>query len=263
MGVFTVSSALQTRASATARAITTGIGVDYDHRGDDLIVGIDRKNWNYFQYKFIDEVIAPIKIPSTGRSLIELLEQGTAVADIGCGCGASTVAMALRFPKSRFYAYELSDISLAAIQKRVDVMKIKNIVVCDIRKRGVGQGPDGPATKFGFAHTHDVLHDMTQPRDLIKDVKKVLASDGCWVVVDVKCGNSTAENLRMSSARVGMGFSCLLCLSSATSQPGGEGLGTMGLSKKLAAKWMHEAGFQHCNPFSIPSLPDNQGYVIG
>mmetsp|Transcript_11685 Transcript_11685/g.22391 ORF Transcript_11685/g.22391 Transcript_11685/m.22391 type:complete len:398 (+) Transcript_11685:68-1261(+) len=262
VGLFTVTNALQSRSSDTAQAIMTGIGVEYDH-GDDIIVGMDRQNWNYFQNKFIDEILLPTKIPSTGKPLAELLEKGSAVADVGCGCGASTVAMARRFPKSRFYAYELSRRSLAAIEKRLAVMKLNNIVVCDVSKRSVGDGPDVcDGEQFGFVYAHDVLHDMTHPRELIKDVKKRLSPDGCWIAIDGICGNSTAENLRRSHATTSFGFSCLLCLASATSSKDGEGLGTMGLSKALTSKWMKDAGFTHCIPFLPPSLPENQGYLI-
>ena len=262
VGLFTVTNALQSRSSDAARAITTGIGVDYDH-GDDIIVGMDRQMWNYFQNKFIDETILPIKIPSTGKSLTELLENGIAVADVGCGCGASTVAMARRFPKSRFYAYELSLRSLVAIEERAVSMKLDNVIVCDVSKRSVGDGPDAcDGEQFGFVYAHDVLHDMTHPRDLIRDVKMRLSPDGCWIVVDDMCGNSTAENLKRPSAATLLGFSCLLCLASATTSKDGEGLGTMGLGKKLASKWMKQAGFAHCIPFLLPSLPENQGFLI-
>lgn len=262
VGLFTVTNTLQSRSSQTAEAIMTGIGVDYDH-GEDVIVGMDRQNWNYFQNQFIDETIVPAKIPSTGRPLTELLECGIAVADVGCGCGASTVAMARRFPESRFYAYELSRNSLATLEARIVSMKLNNIIVCDASKRSIGDGPDVcDGEHFGFVYAHDVLHDMTHPRDLIKGVKKRLSPDGCWIVVDIICGDSTAENLRMSTATTSLGFSCLLCLSSSTSSKDGEGLGTMGFGKNLANQWMKDAGFTYCITFLLPSLPENQGFLI-
>jgi hypothetical protein len=84
VGLFTMSNALVGRASALTKAIQTGVGVDYDF-GDDVTGGIDRKNWNYFHNKFSDEVLAKTTIPSTGRSLLAMLEEGIAVADVGCG----------------------------------------------------------------------------------------------------------------------------------------------------------------------------------
>jgi SAM-dependent methyltransferase len=171
--------------------------------------------------------------------------------------------MAVKFPKSRFYAYEISPRSLDVIRKRVKDFDLKNLIVCDVTQRGVGDGPDAPHTDFGFVYAHDVLHDMTTPRALIADVKKRLAPGGCWIIVDVVCGGSTAENLRMSSAPTKLGFSCLLCLSSAMSTADGEGLGTMGFSIGLAQQWMKEAGFAHCVPIKFPSLPDNQGFLVG
>lgn len=263
VGLFAMSNALQTRTGATAQAIKTGIGVDYDF-GEDVITAMDRKNRNYFEYKFFDEILDGTRIPSTGRSLVESLEEGIAVADIGCGCGASTIAMARRFPKSRFHAYEISPRSLALLKRRVTAMGLDdgNIRVCDVSDTSVADGPDD-REQFDFVYTHDVLHDMPYPRELIRQVRRSLSATGCWIIVDVKCGKNTAENLRIPSALISMGSSCLLCLASATSLCDGEGLGTLGFHKELARKWMNEAGFHHCIPFAIPSLPDNQGFLVG
>ncbi|MEZ6023660.1 MAG: class I SAM-dependent methyltransferase [Hyphomonadaceae bacterium] len=40
------------------------------------------------------------------RGVKEKLEKGARVADVGCGHGASTILMALAYPKSKFYGYD-------------------------------------------------------------------------------------------------------------------------------------------------------------
>ena len=38
--------------------------------------------------------------------VVEKLERGAIVADIGCGHGASTILMAQAFPRSRFFVFD-------------------------------------------------------------------------------------------------------------------------------------------------------------
>ena len=44
--------------------------------------------------------------------------------------------------------------------------------------------------------TDDVLHDMADPEALCREVKKALAPDGTWLVVDIRNFGSVAENIR-------------------------------------------------------------------
>ena len=268
-GMFPFLSGMVRRSDQVVQAIETGYGVDYDYGTDevDICEAIDRKNRNFFQYHLIDDIIAPLTIPQTGKSLLEALEVGGMnVADVGCGCGASTIVLAKRFSKSHFYAYESSPRSLQLIQEGIIKAGLSNITICDVKERTVGDGPDlkNPNSKFDFIYSHDVLHDMTNPRELIKDVKSRLCpNSGCWYIVDVDCTESITENLKRSNAATLYGFSCLLCLAMATSSPGAEGLGTCGFTPSLAAKWMKQAGFTYFEKQrTLKSVPNNACYLV-
>ncbi len=265
-GLMQALNALVSRANATAHSIQTGIGVDYDyhidsHRGkDDVIQGIDRKNRNWFQNHLVKDVIERVTVPATNKHLVQVLERGANVADVGCGCGSSTIALATSFPNSHIFAYELSPESLRVMRERIQQLKLQNVTVCDVKERGMEEGPE-----FDFVYAHDLLHDMTNPRALIRQVRQRLSETGCWVIVDVDCHGSLQDNLTKthSSAATFLGFSCLLCLASSTSEAGGEGLGTLGFHKELAQKWMKEAGFAHFETMTIKSLPTNSCFIVG
>lgn len=262
-GMFQALNALVGRANATALAIQSGIGVDYDYNKQqdtqyDLIQGIERKNKNWFANNLVTDVIARVTIPSTNESLLSVLERGANVADVGCGCGSSTIALAKRFPNSQFFAYELSPESLRVMRTKVQQEYLTNVTVCNVAETGMDQGP-----KFDFVYTHDVLHDMTNPQLLIQKVHASLSKRGVWIIVDVDCHGSLHENLSKPSAATSFGFSCLLCLSSSTSEAGGEGLGTLGFHEALARKWMEEAGFAHFSTMKIASLPLNSCFIVG
>eukprot|EP00521_Asterionellopsis_glacialis_P008477 CAMPEP_0195287110 /NCGR_PEP_ID=MMETSP0707-20130614/4311_1 /TAXON_ID=33640 /ORGANISM="Asterionellopsis glacialis, Strain CCMP134" /LENGTH=404 /DNA_ID=CAMNT_0040346837 /DNA_START=85 /DNA_END=1299 /DNA_ORIENTATION=- len=248
------------RPDATIAAATNGgIGVDYDF-GNLTVDGLDRKNRNFFLYNLMPDIIDKVKIPSTGEPLVDMLKRGGVnVADIGCGCGTSTVVLAKAFPKCQFYAYESSIKSLKVLEDRIQTNKLGNITLCNVAESTLVDGPE-----FAFVYSHDLLHDMVDPRSLIKDVHCRLAPRGgsCWVVVDVKCKPTLEENLTNRAAATNYGFSCLLCLSCATSCPHAEGLGTMGFHTALAHQWMTDAGFEHFEEIEIKSKPDNSCFIV-
>jgi SAM-dependent methyltransferase len=264
-GTFQFLSALVSREDAVIQAVKTGRGIDYDFGkdGKDIGAALDRKNGNFFRNKLINE-LSKIHMPRTGEQLLQKLEQGIDVADIGCGFGTSTISMAKCFPKSRFYAFESSPKALAAIQANITAAKVSNVTICKVPERTLGDGPDlkDPTSMFDFVYAHDVMHDMLNPRELIKDVKKRLSKDGCWFIVDIHCKDTLEDNLRLPNAAMLYAFSCLLCLSMATSEPHGEGLGTCGFPPKLAEQWTRKAGFQYFEKRTIPSLPYNACYLV-
>jgi len=112
-GLFDMIPALLARTDATVESVKTGIGRDCDCNEGELNVAIDRKNYNWFHYKLEDEVLKQVLVPKKpDQNIVELLEAGIQVADIGCGLGASTIKMAQRFPKSTFCAFESSQFTM-------------------------------------------------------------------------------------------------------------------------------------------------------
>jgi hypothetical protein len=57
------------------------------------------------------------------------------------------------------------------------------------------------------------------------------------------------------------GTSVLTCMSSALSEPGGLGLGTLGLHEGLARRMTQEAGFSRFEPLDL-GHPVNAFYVV-
>jgi hypothetical protein len=71
-----------------------------------------------------------------------------------------------------------------------------------------------------------------------------LKPDGTWLLVDIKALDTFEENARKNPmASLMYGISVLSCMSSALSEPGGLGLGTLGLSENTAREMAEAAGF--------------------
>ena len=92
--------------------------------------------------------------------------------------------------------------------------------------------------------TFDCIHDMTHPQEIMVAIREAVADDGTWLLVDIKALDTYAENVRKNPmASLMYGISVLSCMSSALSEPGGAGLGTLGLPESRARAMSQTAGF--------------------
>jgi class 3 adenylate cyclase len=115
---------------------------------------------------------------------------------------------------------------------------------------------------LAFATTFDCLHDMTDPGAAARAIRLALADDGTWLVADIKAYDTFAENVEHNPmAALMYGTSVLSCMSSALSEPGGAGLGTLGMSERRAEEMARAAGFTRFRRLDVDS-PVNAFYEI-
>ena len=157
----------------------------------------------------------------------EQLTRGIRVADLGCGAGVALTALAAAYPASTFHGYELSRHALARAAERVAEVGLANVELFDRRAEEVAVDGDD---RYGFVLTFDCLHDMTRPADAIAAIRRSIADDGTWLIKDIRCDDAWATNRRNPMLAMFLGFSITSCLSSAMSEPGGAGLGTVGFT---------------------------------
>ena len=102
--------------------------------------------------------------------------------------------------------------------------------------------------------TFDCLHDMTRPAEVVAAIRRALRPDGTWLIADIKARGSFAEDVEKNPmAALMYGMSVLTCMSSALSEPGGAGLGTLGLPESAGrARWP-------APPASPASAPSTSG----
>ena len=81
-------------------------------------------------------------------------------------------------------------------------------------------------------------------RSVIDAIRASLKPDGTWLLVDIKAFDTFEENARKNPmASLMYGISVLSCMSSALSEEGGLGLGTLGLPESRARAMSEAAGF--------------------
>lgn len=211
-----------------------GGGLDYDAYGEPVACGVCRELSVWLRHFLVDRLRAlPGDFP-------QKLDSGCNVADVGCGCGVAVLTSAAAFPNSTFHGYDISEI---ALDEARDLAKKQNVKNVKFINPGVDEGGMPEAT-YDIVMTHDAIHDMATPFDVMKSVKKSIKPGGIWIIGDMSSAPTHADNIhRHPFSPLMYGFSCHLCLPSAMSAPNSVGLGTMGLSENMAREKLMEVGF--------------------
>ena len=233
MGMFHRLPQTMGALNAMPEAFRTGVGHDYDSHGPEGAVGIERsfEPWN-------QNFLIPMVIPAL-EGIQQKLTNGARVADIGCGSGGAALLMGATFPKSVIDGFDISKFALERAQERKAESNVSNVSFFDPRDKQIADD-----NSYDLICTFDCIHDMTQPTEMMKTIRKALKDDGTWLLVDIKAHDSLELNVTKNPmASLLYGISVLSCMSSAMSEAGGEGLGTLGLSAVRAEAMARDAGF--------------------
>lgn len=229
----------------------TGLGHDYDTHGPECAEGVARgfEPWNRVH-------LVPTVLPEL-EGVVERLEAGAQVVDVGCGAGGAALLIAQAFPASEVRGYDISRFALDRADERRREAGVTNVAFLD--PRASPMPVDG---SVDLVTTLDCLHDMTDPAGMVRAIRAALADHGTWLLVDIKAHDTYAQNAtRNPMASLMYGISVLSCMSSALSEPGGAGLGTLGLSAARAEALAREAGFTTFRRLQIDH-PVNAFYEI-
>jgi SAM-dependent methyltransferase len=215
-----------------ADAFRTGLGLPYDRLGPSGAHSTERSLGPWARMALVPRIIPALD------GVADRLERGALVVDVGCGAGVALTALATAYPNSTFHGYELSRHALDRAAARVEELALTNVELFHTRAEELPA--DG---RYEFVLTFDCLHDMTQPSDTIAAIRSAIATDGTWLIKDIRCDDSWSTNRRNPMLALFFGFSVTTCMSSALSEPGGAGLGTVGFTTQVAEQMVREAGF--------------------
>ena len=215
-----------------ADAFRTGIGLPYDRLGPGGAHSTERSLGPWARMALVPRIIPALD------GVAERLERGALVADVGCGAGVALTALASAYPNSTFHGYELSWHALDRAAARVRDQGLANVELFHTRAEDLPT--DG---RYSFVLTFDCLHDMTRPEDTIAAIRRGIENEGTWLIKDIRCDDSWEANRRNPMLALFFGFSVTTCMSSALSEPGGAGLGTVGFTTQVAERMVRDAGF--------------------
>jgi len=215
-----------------AEAFRTGIGLTYDDLGPSAAHGVERMLGPWIRLALV-----PVVLPALG-GVTDRLDGGARVADVGCGGGLAVLAMAAAFPNSTFDGYDPSQHAIHRARANLAEAGLPNAAF------HLSEAADLPGQPtYDLVLTLDCLHDMPDPAGAASAIRRSIRPDGVWLIKEIRSSANWADNLGNPVLAMLYATSVATCMSSALSEPGGAGLGTVGLPRQLAEELCRTAGF--------------------
>ncbi len=231
-----MASAFQLTASVymdepkIAEAFRTGKGVGWHEHSTCLFCGVEQFFRTGYRAHLVQEWLPALD------GIVERLEAGAKVADIGCGHGASTIIMAQAFPNSDFVGLDYHEASIERAREAAGEAGYPPNLRFEI-----ASAKDSPGEDFDLVAVFDALHDMGDPVGAARRVREMLKPDGTFMIVEPFAGDSLAENLN-PVGRMYYAASTMICTPGSLAQEVALGLGAQAGPKRLR-EVLAEAGF--------------------
>ncbi|WP_206668566.1 class I SAM-dependent methyltransferase [Pseudomonas saliphila] len=216
----------------TLQAFRTGAGVAWGDHDSRLQCGVAAFYRNGYRSNLVPEWLPAL------QGVVEKLDAGINVADIGCGHGHSTVLMAQAFPQSRFFGFDVHEPSITEARQ--------NATDAGVAQRAsfeVARADNYPDRQYGLICFFDCLHDMGDPVAAARYAAKVLAPGGTVMLVEPFAQDRVENNLS-TVGRMYYSASTTICCAHAISEGGTLVLGAQAGEARLADVF-RTAGFSH------------------
>jgi ubiquinone/menaquinone biosynthesis C-methylase UbiE len=229
---FNIPASMWADEEQAIEAFRTGEGVPWGAHPERLFCGVAAFYRNAYR-----AALVPQWLPALD-GVVERLEQGAKVADVGCGHGHSIVLMAEAFPRSTFVGI---DPHAASIETAIENAEAAG--VADRVSFSVGTAADYPEQDFDLICFFDSLHDMGDPDGAARHARSALAEGGTVLLVEPFATDRVEDN-QGPIARAYYSASTVLCTAHAISEGGRQVLGAQAGQARLAEVFS-KAGFTH------------------
>lgn len=219
-GAFEILASMFRDEPKITEIIKTGRGFGWHEHDQCLFRGTERFFRPGYAAHLIDEWIPALD------GMRDKLARGANVADVGCGCGSSTILMAKAFPNSRFVGFDYHQGSLDRAAEAAREAGAGNVRF----ERAMAK--EYPGKDYDLVAFFDCLHDMGDPAGAAAHVRQTLARDGVWMIVEPVAGDTVGENLN-PIGRIFYAASTMICTPASRSQEVGLGLGAQAGEKRI------------------------------
>lgn len=183
MGGYQIMASLFQDEEKIVEAIRTGKGLGWGDHNCHLFEGTER----LFRPNYVANLVSSW-IPALD-GVQEKLQRGIAVADVGCGHGASTILMAKAFLKSKFTGFDFHRPSIEWAQKQAEKEGVADN--CSFQ---VADSTDYPG-QYDLVTFFDCFHDMGNPAGAAANTLGALKKDGTWMIVEPFAHEKVEENM--------------------------------------------------------------------
>jgi SAM-dependent methyltransferase len=213
-------------------AFRSGDGVPYADYGADLHEGQARFTRPMFEHLLPDWLAA---VPPVHERLQS--DPPARVADVACGLGHSSLAIARAYPKVIVDGIDLDDASIARARELLPGSGVEDRVTFHAQDAAAAEFEQ----KYDLVTIFEALHDMSYPVDVLRTLRGMLAEGGSLIVGDER----TADRFSLDAGdveRLYYGFSVLHCLPVGMVGENPAGTGTV-IRADTVERYASEAGF--------------------
>jgi 2-polyprenyl-3-methyl-5-hydroxy-6-metoxy-1,4-benzoquinol methylase len=211
------------------KAFRTGDGVPYADFDADFLEGQGDMN----RVQFVNS-LASDWMPAL-PDVHERLQAGGRIADVACGTGWSTIALARAYPNADVDGLDLDEASIGlakenAAQEGMDI----SFEVRDAADPGL-------SGRYDLVTCFEAVHDMSRPVESLRGMRSLLAEDGVLLIAD----ENVAEQFAAPGdevERLMYGFSLFHCLAVGLEEQPSAATGTAMRPDTLRG-YAEEAGF--------------------
>jgi SAM-dependent methyltransferase len=202
-------------------AFKTGKGVGWNRRSECLFCGTARFFRTGYKHHLVQEWLPALD------GVVDKLNRGAKVADVGCGHGVSTQLMAKAFPNSRFHGFDYHEGSIDTARQSA-----KDAGLGDRGQFDVHSAKSYPAEGYDLVCFFDCLHDMGDPVGAMKHVRETMADDGTCMLVEPFANDRLEDNFN-PVGRIYYAASTMVCTPASLDQEVGLALGAQAGEARL------------------------------
>ena len=220
-------------------AYRNGGGVSWQALGPDAIESQAAINRPWFERRLAGALQG---VPDVDEVL---RRPGARIADVGCGGGWSTLALARAYPEARVDGIDIDAASVELARANAESVGMTDRV--DFRRAdGAALATDD---EYDAAFAFECVHDMPRPVDVLGAVRRAVRPDGVVVIMDEAVADTfTAPGDDLE--RFMYGASLFICLPDGmSSQPSAE-TGTV-MRRATLERYAAQAGFKHLDVLPI------------
>jgi SAM-dependent methyltransferase len=185
-----------------------------------------------------------------------LATPGARIADIGCGEGWSSIALASAYPESAVVGIDVDEPSVATARSNADAAGVAGRVSFSLADGGQLNEPDS----FDAAFVFEALHDMPRPVEVLTAIRQAVRPGGAVVVMDEAVADDfTAPGDVVEQAMYG--YSTLICLPDGLSSSPSAATGTV-MRRSTLTEYATQAGFAGVDVLPIEGFASFRFYRL-